>query len=544
MSEFSSSAQHGVQGSTRILSLSIGLVMLVALLMRLHDLGALPLWLDEAYSVWFASRDWTYLWAEVPQFETHPSFYYSLLKLWSVFGTDEFTVRLLSTLLNVATIPLVALAARCCGDRRTGPQAAVLAAILFACSATQLHASQDARPYALMTFGMAMALASTMVVMTAETRAQVPLRRMLAGDRRMVLAFAGIGAGIALLGWSHNFGPIVGLTLGACLFGFWLTQGRQRDLLVNLLFASAVAMLLYAPNLPIIMMQFQSLGNQGFWLGRPGIWQAFAEMREMPLGHSAFNGPRFGALGALSFMAALAGLLGLMSRDRRVPLAVPVTLLVMAAAPAMLSFIISRIGQPIFLFRTLQASQIPVVIALAYLPIAIQRHLPLRMKWAATLPPLVLAATALWSFHLNKGRPAREDYRTLVPVIAAEAARGTARLVVYPPELELPFRYYSDRLDRPVEIVSVPATYPARGPGYSYPAGGGGSPGMTPQMLSDLVQRLENDSRIWIATRNVHLYDPGDLMKKGLEQEFPCLIDDKVADLQLRARAAPDGTCQ
>lgn len=63
------------------LTVTIGAITLFGLLLRLYRLGDASLWIDEAYSAWFSSRDWAYLWGEVPKFETHPSFYYSLLKI-------------------------------------------------------------------------------------------------------------------------------------------------------------------------------------------------------------------------------------------------------------------------------------------------------------------------------------------------------------------------------------------------------------------------------------------------------------------------------
>lgn len=521
----------------------IGLVMMTALLIRLYQLGTLSLWIDEAYSAWFSSRDWRYLWSEVPQFETHPSFYYSLLKLWRIFGSDEFTLRLLSVLINVATIPLVSLAARLCGDQRTGQPAAILAAILFSCSATQMQAAQDARPYALMTLGMATALASTIAVMTAGARANAPLRQILTQDYRMAFAFTGIGVGIALLAWSHNFGPVIGLTLGACLLGFWMAQGTPRGLLVNLLVSAAIAVLLYAPNIPIILMQTQSIGSQGFWLGRPGVSKIFVTMREMPLGHSGFNGSKFVVMGYLSVLTAIVGLVGIIYQKTRIPLAVPITLAVMAIAPALISFIISWIGQPIFLFRTFQVSQVPILIGLSFMPAAIQRYLPPRQQWLASLLPLLLAATALWSFQIANKRPDHANYRFIIQEIAAESSPEIPKLVIYPPALELPYLYYEDLLDVPLNIVSVPSSYPARDPSYHYPAGGGGNPSMTPQMISKLMHQLKGDTTIWIVTRNVHLYDPDDLFLGGLVQDFPCLIDGRLAGIELRSRAAPDGSC-
>ncbi|MTE01768.1 hypothetical protein GIY56_15870 [Paracoccus sp. YIM 132242] len=519
----------------------VALVMAAALLIRFHGLGAPSFWLDEAYSAWFSARDWTYLWTEVPQFETHPSFYYSLLKLWRVFGTDEFTLRIPSVLFNVATIPLVALSARLCSDRRTGRSAAILAAILFAGSATQVYAAQEARPYALMTLAMAVALTSALAVMTARARAGAPMHRLLARDRKMALAFAGIGIGIALLAWSHNFGPVFGLILGACLFAWWLSEGAPRGLLVNLLLSAGLAALLYAPNIPILLMQTRSLGAEGFWLEPPGPRAVASAILELPLGHSRSEGAVILLFAALSSLVALSGLAGMMSQKERPPLAVPVTLVVLATVPAILSFAGSHMGQPIFLFRTFQASQLPVLISLAFAPLALRPLLPARWRWTAPAVPLLLAATALWSAPPGKPRWSDENWRDFTRRMAE--APVPAKLVVYPAEAEMPLLYYGDRLGLPLDIAAVPGHYPVRGAEYSYPAGGGGSPGMTPGILSGTMANLAGDARVWIVTRGLDTYDPAGLFMTRMQREFPCLLDDTMPRIELRSRVSPDGSC-
>lgn len=528
---------HADPGRVRSLILPVGLVMAAALAIRLYGLGAPSLWLDEAYSVWFSSQGWSYLWTEVPRFETHPSFYYSLLKLWRVFGSDEFTLRLLSVAINVAAIPFVALTARHCVGGERGCGAAVLAAILFACSATQVHAAQEARPYALMTLGIAVALASAVAVMAAGARAEAPMGRLLARDRPMVLAFAGIGIGIALLGWSHNYGLVFGMILGACLFGWWLVRGAPRGLLANLLMSVVLALVLYGPNLPIALMQTRSLNDRGFWLQAPGIRTAVNAMLEMPLGH----GNRLAA--ALSLVLVAAGLAGMVRSRPRVPLAIPVTLLVMATVPAALSFVLSRVGQPIFLFRTLQPSQVPMLAALACAPFAVGPLFPARARWMAPALPLLLAAVALW--HAMSGRQGwpDEDWRAITKAIGAASAPAVPRLVIYPAESELPFLYYAPRLGIAMDITTVPGPYPARRADYAYPAGNGGSPGMTPEMAADAIARLKGENRVWIVTRFLQVYDPGGLFMAGMEREFPCLIDDSLPRIQLRGRADADGGC-
>ena len=49
-------------------------IVLIALIFRLPGLATRSLWIDELFTEWFASRSFTELWTEVPQFETHPPF--------------------------------------------------------------------------------------------------------------------------------------------------------------------------------------------------------------------------------------------------------------------------------------------------------------------------------------------------------------------------------------------------------------------------------------------------------------------------------------
>src|SRR4029078_4067551 len=88
------------------------LVVIIALGVRAIGLSTRPLWLDEAYSAWFSSRSWDYLWTVVPTYEPHPPFYYSVLKLWRVIaGSGPVALRSLSLLFSITTIPVVMAAA-------------------------------------------------------------------------------------------------------------------------------------------------------------------------------------------------------------------------------------------------------------------------------------------------------------------------------------------------------------------------------------------------------------------------------------------------
>jgi mannosyltransferase len=58
-------------------------ILVIGLAVRLWGIGAEPLWLDEAYSVYAADHGFAFLWQIVPRYETHPPFYYSHCARWA-----------------------------------------------------------------------------------------------------------------------------------------------------------------------------------------------------------------------------------------------------------------------------------------------------------------------------------------------------------------------------------------------------------------------------------------------------------------------------
>lgn len=516
-----------------VLLLAVGAVTLLGFGLRLYRLGEASLWIDEAYSVWFSARDWAYLWGEVPKFETHPSFYYSVLKIWrGVVGDDEFSLRLLSALVNAATIPMIALTARTCGGPRMGSLAALLAALLFACSATQLNASQDARPYAFMTLAMTLGLFGSARVMMDPARAGRPMMQILRHDRGMAAAFGCIGTGLALLGWSHNLGTVFGLLLGLALLVWWFACDRSRGVFVNLLLAAGLAAVLYGPNLPIVAMQLQTMGEQGFWLARPGLVNLFRTMIQMPLGHAPFSGWQV-VLGGIAILAGGAGFVALSRQARTIAL----LLLFMAIMPAALFFVLSRIGQPIFMFRTLQISQVPVIVLISFAPFALPR-----LKRGIAAGAVIGLILPLAGTHLQTAGQGSEDWRGIVTEIRHQSAGETPKVVILPAAAELPILYYAEQLDTPLEILSVPGSYPVRGEGHTYPTGGGGSPAITAGMIPVLEASLGTSERLWFITRRPDLYDKDALVREMVLRRAPCTVSGHAFATQ-HAAALPDGTC-
>ncbi|MEO8725849.1 MAG: glycosyltransferase family 39 protein, partial [Acidobacteriaceae bacterium] len=134
--------------SDRLSWLLLLISIALALAIRLAFLGTKSLWLDEIWSVEIARMPWhSFLWV-VRNMDPNTSLYYGLLHLWMSFGESEFSLRLLSVLFSVLTLPpLFAL-----GTHLLGRRAGAIAALLLAVNLFDVQWSQEARTYALLVF--------------------------------------------------------------------------------------------------------------------------------------------------------------------------------------------------------------------------------------------------------------------------------------------------------------------------------------------------------------------------------------------------------
>src|SRR5512139_4106372 len=94
-------------------------ILLLALSLRLINLGGRTLWYDEAFAVLFAEKGWdamvdgTLTEVEGGAADVHPLLYYLSLNLWmQAFGQDPVAVRLYSVLIGVLTVAAIFLLAR------------------------------------------------------------------------------------------------------------------------------------------------------------------------------------------------------------------------------------------------------------------------------------------------------------------------------------------------------------------------------------------------------------------------------------------------
>jgi mannosyltransferase len=123
----------------------------VALVLDLHDLGKPSIWFDEAFSVELARQPLPLLWRTIFGPEPNMELYYLLLHFWlrltALVGLHpvEWVVRLPSALCAALSTGVIFWL----GRRYLGTIIAALAALLYACNYLQLIYAQQTRAYAL-----------------------------------------------------------------------------------------------------------------------------------------------------------------------------------------------------------------------------------------------------------------------------------------------------------------------------------------------------------------------------------------------------------
>lgn len=471
--------------------ISLGFAVLVAFAVRYAAIDARPLWLDEAYSNWFASLSLHDLWIEMPSYETHPPLYYTVLHFWKgLFGSSEPALRMLSLLCSVATVPVVFALGWMCAPRGRQGGAALVAAVLFALWPIQVHHAVDARPYAMMT--LAMALYCAAAVALARELSSVDSPR---GRRAAWLVFILSGA-VAL--WLHNTSVIsIGL-VGVALAVVLMLLERSRAPLWKVAAAGVVMIVFWLPYLPWFIVQSEAV-TANFWIKPLSIRHVVATFFSVfsADGLPDITLPWFGpgdylklAVGIPLVALAVCGALRI-KREGRWPAAV--MLLTAAFVPFAAVVVISLLIRPIMLPRILMAASVPFCVLVTLGLVGMGNR-----TWRALLLGAICGvffAAVTNAFYL--GDRGKEPWDAVAARVSAESLPGDA-IWLYVNHNELPFDYY---FDHPERTRALPQSYPAPGLPNEYPLGILGVPVLSAKDLARLDRELSSLRRVWLITR-------------------------------------------
>jgi mannosyltransferase len=417
-------------------------ILLLALLLRVGNLGGRPFWYDEAFAQLYAELPLSTMLAGTVTTENgaaadvHPVFYYSLLHVWmSVVGGSPFATRLLSALLGVGGVGMGMLLGAALFDRRTG----LIWGLLITLSPFHLYYSQELRMYALLGFAALSAL--YFFVRAWQTD----------GWWRWGL-FSLCGA---VTMYAHNLGALFIAGIGLWVLRVWWQE--RRPLRIGALFGSAgLMLLLFLPWLLIVPSQLRKI-QQAYWVTRPDLLSLL--QTTLVFHFSADNqGLPEGLLIPAFTLALLTPALLLLESRRPRPAAGEtfpfprLFLLFLALGQIGFTFLVSQIS-PVYIIRALLPAALVYYGLVATILFAPQT--PAAVKWGLGGALLITAVFAL-AYHYQYADFPRAPFAAAHDYLLAEETAETA--IVHSNKLTF---FPLQRLDRDLAhsfIADVPGS--------------------------------------------------------------------------------------
>jgi mannosyltransferase len=395
----------------------LGGILIIGAVLRLFLLANKSIWLDEAFSISISQHSLGDLLDLVVRTDVNPPFYYLLLKFWLLLGESPSHIRLLSAFLSTTSIALMYLVVSSVFD---DSQAGLIGAAILALSPFHIWHAQEARMYALLIFFV---LASAYFMIQALKHGSprywfgYVLSTVLAlyTDNGAIWYFLGISA-FYLLSTKHFPGRIRG----------WLLS-------------QATIILLFMPWLPFLVQQTSQV-TENFWLPPPtyqSVLAVFLDINSLNFPWIALSVFYLTVIFVWSYIVPENGW------QRRLAT-------IWLFIPLALSLLIG-LRQPLFLSRNL------IIASIGYylLVVGTMRKFGSAKATVVLLIPLLLMNAV--SIGHNAFREEKENWQDLTQYVAAAAKNTKGGLALFfPPYAELPFTYYFQRYDAPLETQGYP----------------------------------------------------------------------------------------
>jgi hypothetical protein len=529
------------------------LVIVIALVggfLRVFLLGSKGMWLDETFSVWLANHSVVDLLQWTIKIDQHPPLYYLLLHYWMALkGDTPYTVRLLSTLFGVGTIPIIYLI----GKRMSGAVMGLAASALLALSLFNIFFAQETRMYTLLTFNAAVAIYALVRLLTDsrsvrpigsqfreylhawrtagpvepdtkeefsyrdETQDQIGWRGWIYRHRWLPIqaietdlawvAFIVFSAATLL---SHNTAVLFPLATNIFVLGLMLYQRKQKSgplpafqapSFWNWVKAQIGILLLWSPWIFFFIKQASAV-DQRFWIPEP-TWEAVIQVLKTFLNPSAplpANQAR-----TIWILYALVLCLGLVNFRKK--FSQFLFLAALFAIPFLGELIVS-IRRPIFFDRTLIWITIPMYLVLA----AGVTQLKFRTLMILVLGCLgtinLFSAVDYYRFYQ------KEDWSAAAGYVANFGKEGD--LVLFNSNfVEIPFNYYF-RTYEDIGYIQVEK----QGIPLDLFDSGIPEPEMTANDIPELISLLRGHDRVWLVYSHNSYTDPMGLVPQTLAAQM------------------------
>ena len=390
---------------SRYLQILLILTVLGAFL-RLFQLGAASLWLDEASTLTLARQSITQIWGSLSAGEFNPPLFYWMEHAMLGFGESEAVLRFIPAILGILTIPAFYFMGAEILDRNTG----IVAAALLAFSPFQIFYSQEARAYAPMLFFFSLALLFF-------------LRLLRSWGRRDAILFS-IFAAVAF--WTHfyAFVPILSLFLFAIVV-------KAKEIAKNLRSAIPLAVPIAVFSLLTLPLIYYAVQLFTLRTGTPPTFgiQGIATITQTIIQISGFSEILAYVLVALFIV----GIASLSLKDRTIALLLVFVLAFSLVLSVFLSYRMPMV--PRYLIYLL-AAFLPGV-ALTLRP-ACSLFRSRNLVYGALILALVINLPVLFPYYTTQQK---DDWRGLSRELVASAGAGDL-VVTAPGYIRQPLDYY------------------------------------------------------------------------------------------------------
>jgi 4-amino-4-deoxy-L-arabinose transferase-like glycosyltransferase len=414
-------------------------VMLLAGVLRLHDIDANDVWVDEANSILTAKQPGSVI-LDMLKRDSSPPLYYFLLRLWmGIAGDRPAALRLPSTLFSLLLVALV----YDIGFREFSRRVGLWAAFLVAISPSQVFYSQQTRMYTLLPL---LALAACWFLVSY-------LR-----DGKLRNFWLSILATAAAL-YTHNFAVYIPLVHAVLVLGSGQFLHRFRMWIL----AAAFLLIAFAPWIPTLLLQLDNSDHYAWYLKRweqDGLLGAVMNsLRSYGPAGSMVMYARAGAIewyGVPAIIAAGFAVWGTIAiaRGRR-EAGQPSALWLPAACvvPIAASLLVSSTLTPHYVPGRVDQMMFPCFALLAAVGLAAIK--PAGLQWAVVPAFLAVAIISRQSLHTDYRRYGLDGAEAaLAEAVLAELRPGD--VILCTSLTRAPLEYYLQRAGAEAPILSYP----------------------------------------------------------------------------------------
>jgi uncharacterized membrane protein len=219
-------------------------LILLKLVISIPFLTFQPIDLDEPFSIYHAQKSLPHL-ISIFKTENNPPFHFILLHFWEqLFGIGAFSVRSLSLLFSLLTIPVLWRIA----TEFINFKAAILLCLLFIFSDYHHYHGLEARAYSLLVFEYSLLLYFLMKILLSTSKTKSKYYIM-------------VGFVNALLFYTHYIFPFILLSEIGLILVFYRNVDWKKLGLTTVIFIS-----LCLPWIPILLTRVDSIQTSGTWV--------------------------------------------------------------------------------------------------------------------------------------------------------------------------------------------------------------------------------------------------------------------------------------